>query len=42
MSERELLLARGSEFKVTRVFMENGQVQVYGEVLPPNKGVVHE
>ncbi|MEU4505385.1 ADP-ribosyltransferase, partial [Streptomyces sp. NPDC024089] len=42
VSERELLLARGSEFKVTRVFMENGQVQVYGEVLPPNKGVVHE
>ncbi|MFF2014069.1 ADP-ribosyltransferase [Streptomyces sp. NPDC058195] len=40
-SERELLLARGSEFKVTRVFMENGQVQVYGEVLPPNKGVAH-
>ncbi|MET9916289.1 ADP-ribosyltransferase, partial [Streptomyces sp. NPDC006435] len=39
-SERELLLARGSEFKVTRVFMENGQVQVYGEVLP-NKGVAH-
>ncbi|MGW0960450.1 ADP-ribosyltransferase, partial [Streptomyces gelaticus] len=42
VSERELLLARGSEFKVTRVFMENGQVQVYGEVLPQNKGVVHE
>ncbi|MFD7067775.1 ADP-ribosyltransferase, partial [Streptomyces sp. NPDC059913] len=40
-SERELLLARGSEFKVTRVFMENGQVQVYGEVMPPNKGVAH-
>ncbi|MFF9571913.1 ADP-ribosyltransferase, partial [Streptomyces sp. NPDC014685] len=41
VSERELLLARGSEFKVTRVFMENGQVQVYGEILPPNKGVAH-
>ncbi|MET7857695.1 ADP-ribosyltransferase, partial [Streptomyces sp. NPDC005318] len=34
VEERELLLARGSEFKVTRVFMENGQAQVYGEVLP--------
>ncbi|MEV0601246.1 ADP-ribosyltransferase [Streptomyces sp. NPDC050315] len=33
-SERELLLARGSEFKVTRVFMDNGQAHVYGEVLP--------
>ncbi|MFF1839629.1 ADP-ribosyltransferase, partial [Streptomyces sp. NPDC058231] len=34
VEERELLLARGSEFKVTRVFMENGQAHVYGEVLP--------
>ncbi|MER7177383.1 ADP-ribosyltransferase, partial [Streptomyces mesophilus] len=34
VTERELLLARGSEYKVTRVFVENGQVQVYGEVLP--------
>ncbi|MCX4734852.1 ADP-ribosyltransferase [Streptomyces sp. NBC_01363] len=42
VEERELLLARGSEFKVTRVFMDNGQVQVYGEVLPSNKGAVHE
>nr|WP_240981078.1 ADP-ribosyltransferase [Streptomyces sp. N502] len=32
--ERELLLGRGTEYRVTRVFMENGQVQVYGEVLP--------
>ncbi|EST24577.1 ADP-ribosyltransferase, partial [Streptomyces roseochromogenus] len=34
MGERELLLGRGTEYRVTRVFMENGQVQVYGEVLP--------
>ncbi|MFB6785003.1 ADP-ribosyltransferase, partial [Streptomyces sp. NPDC056352] len=34
VEERELLLARGSEFRVTRVFMDNGQAQVYGEVLP--------
>ncbi|WSA78199.1 protein phosphatase [Streptomyces sp. NBC_01799] len=35
VSERELLLARGTEYKVTRVFMDdNGQTQVYGEVLP--------
>ncbi|WP_327239966.1 protein phosphatase [Streptomyces sp. NBC_01318] len=35
VSERELLLARGTEYKVTRVFMDdNGQAQVYGEVLP--------
>ncbi|WP_369389179.1 ADP-ribosyltransferase [Streptomyces sp. CG1] len=33
--ERELLLARGSEYKVTRVFMdEAGKWHVYGEVLP--------
>ncbi|MFD9356202.1 ADP-ribosyltransferase, partial [Streptomyces sp. NPDC060031] len=32
--ERELLLGRGTTYRVTRVFMENGQVQVYGEVLP--------
>ncbi|MZE79245.1 protein phosphatase, partial [Streptomyces sp. SID5475] len=32
--ERELLLARGSAFKVTRVFWDNGQWQVYGEILP--------
>ncbi|WP_307814172.1 ADP-ribosyltransferase, partial [Streptomyces sp. N35] len=34
MGERELLLGRGTEYRVTRVFVENGQVQVYGEVLP--------
>ncbi|MEV6961557.1 ADP-ribosyltransferase [Streptomyces sp. NPDC051207] len=35
VKERELLLARGTEFKVTRVFMdEAGKWQVYGEVLP--------
>jgi hypothetical protein len=35
VTERELLLARGSEYKVTRVFMdEAGKWQVYGEVLP--------
>ncbi|MDX3258116.1 ADP-ribosyltransferase, partial [Streptomyces sp. MI02-2A] len=34
MGERELLLGRGTQFRVTRVFMDNGQVQVYGEVLP--------
>ncbi|WNM35150.1 ADP-ribosyltransferase [Streptomyces sp. Li-HN-5-11] len=34
MGERELLLGRGTQYRVTRVFMENGQVQVYGEVLP--------
>lgn len=32
--ERELLLARGSVFKVTRVFWDNGQWQVYGGILP--------
>ncbi|MFE1855632.1 ADP-ribosyltransferase, partial [Streptomyces sp. NPDC059489] len=33
--ERELLLARGTEYKVTRVFMdEAGKWHVYGEVLP--------
>ena len=32
--ERELLLGRGVQYRVTRVFSENGQVQVYGEVLP--------
>jgi hypothetical protein len=34
MGERELLLGRGTQYRVTRVFWENGQVQVYGEVLP--------
>ncbi|MFD0506306.1 ADP-ribosyltransferase [Streptomyces chiangmaiensis] len=35
VEERELLLARGTKFKVTRVFMDSkGQWQVYGEVLP--------
>ncbi|MFD1663354.1 ADP-ribosyltransferase, partial [Streptomyces caeni] len=35
VTERELLLARGTRFKVTRVFMDaKGQWQVYGEVLP--------
>ena len=33
--ERELLLARGSEYKVTRVFMDDGgKWHLYGEVLP--------
>ncbi|MFE9764301.1 ADP-ribosyltransferase [Streptomyces sp. NPDC005808] len=33
--ERELLLARGTEYKVTRVFQDAaGKWQVYGEVLP--------
>ncbi|MEU7489524.1 ADP-ribosyltransferase, partial [Streptomyces sp. NPDC042319] len=34
--ERELLLAKGSEYKVTRVFMDetDGKWHVYGEVLP--------
>jgi hypothetical protein len=33
--ERELLLAKGSEYKVTRVFAdESGKWHVYGEVLP--------
>ncbi|MFJ9961651.1 ADP-ribosyltransferase [Streptomyces avermitilis] len=33
--ERELLLARGTQYKVTRVFMdEAGKWHVYGEVLP--------
>ncbi|GAA3304144.1 hypothetical protein GCM10020295_54520 [Streptomyces cinereospinus] len=33
--ERELLLARGSEYKVTRAFMDQaGKWHVYGEVLP--------
>ncbi|MET9044364.1 ADP-ribosyltransferase, partial [Streptomyces sp. NPDC004362] len=33
--ERELLLARGTDYKVTRVFMdEAGKWHVYGEVLP--------
>jgi len=36
--ERELLLARGTEYKVTRVFQdEAGKWQVYGEVLPRPK-----
>ncbi|MFD5131834.1 ADP-ribosyltransferase, partial [Streptomyces olindensis] len=36
--ERELLLARGVEYKVTRVFQdEAGKWQVYGEVLPRPK-----
>ncbi|MFI6942677.1 ADP-ribosyltransferase, partial [Streptomyces sp. NPDC050418] len=35
VTERELLLGRGSSYRVTRVFMDDkGQVQVYGEVLP--------
>ncbi|MBC2863742.1 ADP-ribosyltransferase [Streptomyces mexicanus] len=33
--ERELLLARGTEYRVTRVFMDqSGKWHVYGEVLP--------
>ncbi|MFI2432189.1 ADP-ribosyltransferase [Streptomyces sp. NPDC018693] len=32
--ERELLLARGTEYKVTRVFQEGGKWHVYGEVVP--------
>ncbi|WP_405746037.1 ADP-ribosyltransferase [Streptomyces sp. NBC_01525] len=35
--ERELLLGRGMKFLVRRVFMENGQVQVYGEFLPSSE-----
>ncbi|MFD0624850.1 ADP-ribosyltransferase [Streptomyces sanglieri] len=35
VTEREILLGRGSEYRVTRVFVdEAGQAQVYGEVLP--------
>ncbi|MFE7333199.1 ADP-ribosyltransferase, partial [Streptomyces sp. NPDC057565] len=35
VDEREILLGRGSEYRVTRVFLdEAGKVQVYGEVLP--------
>ncbi|MEU6119598.1 ADP-ribosyltransferase, partial [Streptomyces sp. NPDC047117] len=33
--ERELLLGRGTEYKVSRVFMDDsGRWQIYGEVLP--------
>ncbi|GCB49408.1 ADP-ribosyltransferase [Streptomyces sp. NL15-2K] len=39
--ERELLLARGTEYKVTRVFMDNGKVHVYGEVLPRREEALH-
>ncbi|ANH91522.1 protein phosphatase [Streptomyces sp. SAT1] len=37
--ERELLLARGSEYKVTRVFFDEaqGKWHIYGEVLPRTK-----
>ncbi|MER7716784.1 putative T7SS-secreted protein [Streptomyces flaveolus] len=36
VTERELLLGRGTSYKVTRAFTdENGQIQIYGEVLPP-------
>ncbi|WP_279617006.1 ADP-ribosyltransferase, partial [Streptomyces yokosukanensis] len=37
--ERELLLARGSEYKVTRVFFDEaqGKWHIYGEVLPRPK-----
>ncbi|MEU3288475.1 ADP-ribosyltransferase, partial [Streptomyces longwoodensis] len=37
--ERELLLARGSEYKVTRVFYDetHGKWHIYGEVLPRPK-----
>ena len=35
LEERELLLARGTEYKVTRVFMDDaGKWQIYGEILP--------
>ncbi|WP_262375852.1 ADP-ribosyltransferase [Streptomyces sp. sk2.1] len=35
VTEREILLGRGSEYRVTRVFVdEAGQAQVYGEILP--------
>ncbi|MET9774229.1 putative T7SS-secreted protein [Streptomyces sp. NPDC006367] len=35
VTERELLLGRGTSYKVTRAFTdENGQIQIYGEVLP--------
>jgi hypothetical protein len=34
--EREMLLARGTQYKVTRVFFNDtdGKYHVYGEVLP--------
>ncbi|MBW1596932.1 ADP-ribosyltransferase [Streptomyces sp. JJ38] len=31
--ERELLLGRGTSYRVTRVVMHNGQWQLYGEIL---------
>ncbi|WP_406406724.1 ADP-ribosyltransferase [Streptomyces sp. NBC_01643] len=35
VAEREMLLGRGTEYKVTRVFMDDsGKWQIYGEVLP--------
>ncbi|MEU1608051.1 ADP-ribosyltransferase, partial [Micromonospora matsumotoense] len=35
VEEREILLGRGSEYRVTRVFVdEAGKAQVYGEILP--------
>ncbi|GGT88591.1 MULTISPECIES: putative T7SS-secreted protein [Streptomyces] len=37
MGERELLLGRGTSYRVTRAFEdENGQWQIYGEILPRN------
>ncbi|MBT2441581.1 hypothetical protein J7E93_15945 [Streptomyces sp. ISL-36] len=37
MGERELLLGRGTTYQVTRAFKdENGQLHIYGEVLPGN------
>jgi hypothetical protein len=37
VTERELLLGRGTTYRVTRAFPdENGQIHIYGEVLPGN------
>jgi len=33
--ERELLLGRDVTYRVDRAFWDNGQWQIYGEVLPP-------
>lgn len=36
MGERELLLGRGTQYTITRAFESNGQLHIYGEVLPGN------
>ncbi|MFF7182136.1 putative T7SS-secreted protein [Streptomyces sp. NPDC008121] len=36
MGERELLLGRGSSYSITRAFEADGQLHIYGEVLPGN------